>query len=382
MSDFIADLVRDQLSPIAELLDDPSVSEIMINGPHEVFIERGGLLVLTDHKFRDEPTLQSAVKAIANSINRTIDKRNPRLDARLPDGSRVAVVLDGLSKQGTIVAIRKFSKEKLTLKDLVNFGSLSNTGAKFLHGCMHLGINTLVSGGTGSGKTTMLNVLGSKMPDTQRLLIIEDSSELQIKAKHVVRLEARKADQKEDVDEVSIRHLLESALRLRPDRIIVGEVRGDEALDLLNAMGTGHDGSMGTVHANTPQDACTRMETLCMMGDTKIPPDAIRVMVGSAIQLIVQCSRYHDGGRRTSHISEVLGVDENGRYITKDIFRWIQKGVDPDSKKLIGEMVPCGYVPTFFERFRANNINLPKSIFRPPEWAVQTLLDERKKKAA
>lgn len=377
-SDFIAGLVRDQLSPIADLLDDPSVSEIMINGPHEIFVEKAGIIVKVDNVFRDETLLQSAVKAIANSINRTIDKQNPRLDARLPDGSRVAVVLDGLSKSGTIVAIRKFSKEKLRLVDLVNFGSLSKDAAKFLDGCMFLGVNTLVSGGTGSGKTTMLNVLGSRMPDTQRLLIIEDSAELQIKAKHVVNLEARHADIKEGVDAVTIRELMESALRLRPDRIIVGEVRGPEALDLLNAMGTGHDGSMGTVHANTPDDACTRMETLCMMGDTKVPADAIRKMVGSAIHLIVQCNRYHDGGRRTSHISEVLGVDEYGRYITKDIFKWVQRGIDPDTKKMIGEMVPCGYIPTFFYRFRANNLNLSNQIFRPPEWAIPILVGDKK----
>lgn len=378
MSDFIAGLVRDQLSPIADLLDDETVSEIMINGPFEIFVERSGLIEQVDHKFRDELLLQSAVKAIANSIGRTIDKSSPRLDARLPDGSRVAVVLDGLAHKGTIVAIRKFSKEKLKLKDLVNFGSLSRDGAKFLDGCMYLGINTLVSGGTGSGKTTMLNVLGSRMPDTQRLLIIEDSAELQITAKHVVNLEARHADIKEGVEAVTIRELMESALRLRPDRIIVGEVRGPEALDLLNAMGTGHDGSMGTVHANTPQDACTRMETLCMMGETKIPADAIRLMVGSAINLIVQCSRYHDGGRRTSHISEILGVDKHGRYIVKDIFRWVQKGVDPKTHKLIGEMVPCGYIPSFFPQFKANNINLSNAIFKAPEWAIPTLLSEKK----
>jgi pilus assembly protein CpaF len=378
MSDFIAGLVRDQLSPIADLLEDPSVSEIMINGPFEIFVERGGLVEKVPNTFKDELILQSAVKAIAGSINRTIDKVHPRLDARLPDGSRVAVVLEGLTDKGTIVAIRKFSKESLGLIDLVNFGSLSKDGAKFLDGCMYLGVNTLVSGGTGSGKTTMLNILGSRMPDTQRLLVIEDSAELQITAAHVICLEARHADIKEGVEAISIRDLMESALRLRPDRIIVGEVRGPEALDLLNAMGTGHDGSMGTVHANTPKDACTRMETLCMMGDSKVPADAIRLMVGSAINLIVQCSRYHDGGRRTSHISEVLGVDEHGRYISKDIFRWMQKGVDPKTKKLIGEMVPCGYIPTFFHRFKENGINLSNKIFQPPEWAVPALLEEKK----
>ena len=381
MSDFLRDLLDAQLAPVKDLLDDPDVSEIMINGPNEVFIEKGGLVTLVPNKFPDDITLNSAMIAIARSIGRNLDKDNPRLDARLQDGSRVAVVLDDLSKKGTICAIRKFKQEKLKLKDLVAFNSISKDAARFLDRAMYLGINTLVSGGTGSGKTTMLNILGSQMPDTQRLLIIEDSAELQVHAKHVVYLEAQKEDKTEGKVEVSIRDLMESALRLRPDRIIVGEVRGSEALDLLNAMGTGHDGSMGTVHANTPDDACTRMETLCLMGETKIPPDAIRKMVGSAIDLIVQCNRYHDGGRRTSHISEVLGVDEYGRYIVRDIFRWVQRGKDPKTKKIIGEMVPCGYIPTFYERFVANGLDIKKSMFNPPEWAVPQLLAEKKKAA-
>jgi pilus assembly protein CpaF len=241
---------------------------------------------------------------------------------------------------------------------------------------MYIGKNTLVSGGTGSGKTTMLNVLGGRMPKHQRLLIIEDSAELQIKADHVVRFETRKANPERGIKEVTIRDLVESALRLRPDRIIVGEVRGPEALDLLNAMGTGHDGSMGTVHANTPDDACTRLETLCLMGETRIPPDAIRKMVGNALHLIVQCSRYHDGGRRTSHISEVLGVDEHGRYIVKDIFLWVQTGKD-ENGKLIGQMSPTGYVPTFFDEFIANKLPFPKSALKPQEWALPFLAGKK-----
>jgi pilus assembly protein CpaF len=381
MSDFLKDLLDSQLSPIKDLLDDPTVSEVMINGHDTVFIEKDGVVIKAPNRFSDEHTLKAAMIAIARSVNRNLDDDNPRLDARLPDGSRVAVVLDGLAKCGTICAIRKFKKEKLKLTDLVKFGSMSPDAARFLSRTMYIGVNTLVSGGTGSGKTTMLNILGSNMPDTQRLLVIEDSAELQIHANHVVYLEAQKADPQEGKIAVSIRDLMESALRLRPDRIIVGEVRGPEALDLLNAMGTGHDGSMGTVHANSPNDACTRMETLCMMGETKIPADAVRKMVGSAIDLIVQCSRYHDGGRRTSHISEVLGVDQFGRYITRDIFRWVQTGKDPETKKMIGEMVPCGYVPTFYDRFVSNNLDIKKSMFKPPEWAVPQLLAERKKAA-
>jgi pilus assembly protein CpaF len=369
MSSVFADAIASLLAPIGDLLKDPSVSEIMINGPHEIFIERKGLVYRAPNKFSDDEALMASMRAVAQSVGRVIDHDNPRLDARLPDGSRIAVVIPPMAKCGTTVAIRKFSEEKLGLKDLINFGSLSPDGARFLDCCMYLGKNTLVSGGTGSGKTTLLNVLGGRMPKTQRLLVIEDAAELQIKAEHVVRFETRKENKDRMIKEVTIRDLMESALRLRPDRIIVGEVRGPEALDLLNAMGTGHEGSMGTVHANSPIDACTRLETLCLMGETKIPPDAIRKMVGSALQLIVHCARYHDGGRRTSHISEVLGVDEHGRYVVRDIFRWIQTGKE-ENGKFIGEMVPTGYVPSWFDEFVANKLPFPKTNFRPPEWAI------------
>lgn len=369
MSSVFQDAIANLLSPIGDLLKDPTVSEIMINGPHEIFIERKGLVYRVPNKFSDDESLMASMRAVAQSVGRIIDSDNPRLDARLPDGSRIAVVLPPMAKGGVTVAIRKFSEEKLGLKDLINFGSLSPDGARFLDCCMYLGKNTIVSGGTGSGKTTMLNVLGGRMPKTQRLLIIEDAAELQIKAEHVVRFETRKANPDRGIKEVTIRDLMESALRLRPDRIIVGEVRGPEALDLLNAMSTGHDGSMGTVHANSPDGACTRLETLCLMGETKVPAATIKKMVGDTIQLIVQCSRYHDGGRRTSHISEVLGIDVNGRYVVRDIFRWVQTGKEADGK-LIGEMVPTGYIPSFFEEFIANKLPFPKTNFKPPEWAT------------
>ncbi len=373
MSSVFQDAIANLLSPIGDLLKDPAVSEIMINGPHQIFVEKKGLVYRVPNKFADDESLMASMRAVAQSVGRVIDSDNPRLDARLPDGSRIAVVIPPMAKAGTTVAIRKFSEEKLGLKDLINFGSLSPDGARFLDCCMYLGRNTLVSGGTGSGKTTMLNVLGGRMPKNQRLLVIEDAAELQIKAEHVVSFETRKGNPERGIKAVSIRDLMESALRLRPDRIIVGEVRGPEALDLLNAMGTGHDGSMGTVHANSPVDACTRLETLCLMGETKIPPDAIRRMVGSALQLIVQCTRYHDGGRRTSHISEVLGVDEHGRYVVRDIFRWMQTGKDPETGKFIGEMVATGYVPSFFDEFVANKLPFPKANFKPPEWAMPLL---------
>jgi pilus assembly protein CpaF len=377
LSSVFEEAIGNFLAPIKDLLDDEKVSEIMINGPFEIFVEQKGLVYKTPNKFRDEENLLSAIRAIAQSVGKKIDNDNPRLDARLPDGSRIHAVLPPMARSGTTVAIRKFSKEKLTLKDLINFGSVSVDGARFLDICIYLGKNIVVSGGTGSGKTSMLNILGSRIPKTQRLIIIEDASELQVKADHVVCFETRKEDPTRGITAVSIRDLVLSAMRLRPDRLIVGEVRDDSAYDLISAMSTGHDGSMGTVHANTPLDACTRLETLCLSGELKIPPDAIRKMVASAVHMIVQCARYHDGGRRTSYISEVLGVDQYGRYITKDIFRWVQKGKDPETGKYIGEMVPCNYIPTFFEDIVVHKLPFPKSKFITPDWA-RKILDEGK----
>ena len=363
------DAIDSFLGPIKDLLDDDGVSEIMINGHHEIFVERKGLVYKVANQFPNEDALLSAMRAIAQSVGRTVDADNPRLDARLPDGSRIAVVLPPMAKNGTTVAIRKFSKDDLTLQDLINFGSLSKMGARFLDICVHLGKNIIVSGGTGSGKTTMLNVLGGRIPKTQRLLIIEDASELQVEAEHVVQFETRKEDPTRGVKAVSIRDLVESALRLRPDRVIIGEVRGAEAMNLIEIMNTGHDGSMGTVHANNPLDACTRLETLALSGDTQVPPDAVRKMVASAMQIIVQCSRYHDGGRRTSHISEICGVDNNGNYISRDIFRWVQTGRDNETGKYIGEMVPCNYLPSFFDDIVVNKLPFPKNNFIAPDWA-------------
>jgi pilus assembly protein CpaF len=371
------DAIASFLSPIADLLANEDVSEVMINGPQEIFVEQKGLVFKVENTFANEDALISAMRAIAQSVGRVFDDDNPRLDARLPDGSRIHAVLPPMSKNGTTVAIRKFSKESLTITDLIKFGSLSKEAARFLDICIYLGKNLIVSGGTGSGKTTMLNVLGGRIPKTQRLIIIEDAAELQVEAEHVVNFETRKADPTKGTTEVTIRDLVISSMRLRPDRIIVGEVRGEEALDLIQVMNTGHDGSMGTVHANNPEDACTRLETLCLMGDTKIPPDAVRKMVGSAMQIVVQCSRYHDGGRRTSHISEILGLDNHGNYISRDIFRWVQTGKDPETGKYIGEMVPCNYVPTFFEDIVVNKLPFPKSNFLSPDW-----LKELKKDAA
>jgi pilus assembly protein CpaF len=376
------DAIKTFLAPIGNLLDDPAVTEVMINGPHEIFVERKGLVYLSENKFRDEGSLIAAMRSIAQSVGRVIDDDNPRLDARLPDGSRIHVVLPPMARNGTTVAIRKFSEEDLTLADLINFGSMSKMGARFLDICVHLGKNLIVSGGTGSGKTTMLNVLGGRIPVTQRLIIIEDAAELQIASEHVVNFETRKEDPSAGTSGVSIRDLVISAMRLRPDRIIVGEVRGEEALDLIQVMNTGHDGSMGTVHANNPEDACTRLETLCLMGDTKIPAEAVKKMVGSAMQVIVQCSRMHDGSRRTTHISEIMGIDNHGNYISKDIFKWVQTGKDEKTGKYIGEMIPCNYVPSFFNDIIVNKLPFPKQNFIAPDWAKEILTAAKKKKAA
>lgn len=373
MSDVFKDAIRNFLGPIAELLDDSSVTEIMINGPLEIYVEKKGLIYKTEKRFQDDEALLSAMRSIAQSVGRVIDSENPTLDARLPDGSRIHVVLPPMARKGTTVAIRKFSKEKLTLKELIHFGSISKDGARFLDICVHLGKNIIVSGGTGSGKTTMLNVLGGRIPKGQRVIVIEDAAELQIHSDHVVNFETRKTNERMGVKEVTIRDLVVSSMRLRPDRIIVGEVRGPEAMDLIQVMNTGHDGSMGTVHANNPTEACVRLETLALIGDTRIPPDAIRTMIGSAMQIIVQCARYLDGARRVSHISEIIGVDDHGRYLSKDIFRWMQTGKDPQTGRMIGEMVPCHYVPSFFDEIVVNKLPFPKTQFQAPDWALKML---------
>ncbi len=377
MSSVFQDAIDNFLAPIKELLEDPTVTEIMINGPYEIFVEKGGLVYKTPNQFADDEALISAMRSIAQSVGRVIDEQNPRLDARLPNGSRIHVVLPPMAKNGTTVAIRKFSKEKMNLKNLIEVGALSKDAARFLDICIHLGKNIIVSGGTGSGKTTMLNVLGARIPQTQRLIIIEDASELQVQAEHVVCFEARSEDENRGITRVSIRDLVVSAMRLRPDRLIVGEVRGPEALDLLQVMNTGHDGSMGTLHANGPAEACIRLETLALMADTKIPPDIIRKMVASAVHLVVQCTRYLDGGRRVSHISEIMGIDQYGRYIAKDIFRWVQTGKDEQTGKLTGEVVACGELPSFFNDIVVNRLPFPKSKFKAPDWLLAL-----KKKAA
>lgn len=358
---FIA-TISNFLGPIKKFLEDDSVTEVMINGHKTIFIERKGKLIKTDARFEDEASLQAAARNIAQFVGRPLDDENLTLDARLPDGSRVHVVVPPCAKNGTTIAIRKFFKVSLTLKDLIKFGSLTMDAARFIDVCIFLAKNIIVSGGTGSGKTTFLSAAASRIPKNQRILIIEDSSELQIHSPHVVYFETKAAD---DLGKgaVTIRDLLRSTLRLRPDRIVVGEVRGSEALDLISAMNTGHGGSMGTVHANTPSETLVRLETLAMMSEVEVPNAAIKAQVGSAINIIISTARLYDGSRRTSHISEVLGVDELGRYITKDIYRFVQKGRTKEGD-IIGSIKPTGYVPSFYDEIERNNIPFPKEKFK------------------
>ena len=365
MSEVFKDAISDFLTPIKDLLEDEKISEIMINGPHEIYIEKKGRLVKTHHQFNGEEELMTAVRAIAQSVGRIIDQENPSLDARTPEGHRVHVVLPPVSRNGLVMAIRKFSKERPTLNDLIEFKSLSRDAARFLDICIYLGKNIIVSGGTASGKTTLLNILAGRIPKSERLIVIEDASELSVQTGHVVYFETRKRDEQAQLKEVSTRDLVFSAMRLRPDRIVVGEVRGAEAMDLLQVMNTGHGGSMGTLHANDPINACVRLETLALMDDTKIPSDIVRKMVGSALDIIVQANRFQDGSRRISHISEVLGVDEHGSYIIKDIYRFRQTDKDDDGK-IIGEILPCGHLPSFFDDIVVNKLPFPKSKMFPP----------------
>ncbi len=364
------DSVGTFLGAIAEFLNDDSVSEVLVNGPHEVFIERKGLLEKTTAKFRDEQALQAAVRNIAQFVGKRIDDENPILDARLPDGSRVAAVLPPCSRKGTTLSIRKFSKGNPTFVDFINYGSISKEAARFLDISVFLAKNIIISGGTGSGKTTLLNVMGSRIPGTQRLLIIEDASELKVKTEHTVFFETRHPDVM-GKGEVTIRDLVKSALRLRPDRIVLGEVRGPEALDLVTAMNTGHGGSMGTVHANNPSDALVRLETLAMMGDSNIPAVAVRRQIATAVHLVVQMKRLADGSRKITHISEVIpDLDQQGRFMLNDLFRFVQRNRTAEGK-IIGEFVATRKLPSFMSEIEMNRLPFGRDKFVAPPWFAE-----------
>ena len=344
------------LGPLEPLLKDEKITEIMINGPQNIFVEQRGKLMLTDTVFQDEAHLMSIIERILTPLGRRVDESSPLVDARLADGSRVNIIIPPLSLVGPAVTIRKFSKKALSVQDLVGFGTLSNEMAEFLDACVRARLNILVSGGTGSGKTTTLNVLSSFIPATERIVTIEDAAELRLQQLHVVTLEARPANL-EGKGAITIRDLVKNALRMRPDRIIVGEVRAGEALDMLQAMNTGHDGSLTTAHANTPRDALSRLETMVLMAGMELPIRAIRTQISSAIDLILQQSRIRDGSRKITYVTEVQGM-EGDTIILQDLFRYEQDYIDNNGKS-VGHYESSGLQPAFLDKFRMNGVELP-----------------------
>jgi pilus assembly protein CpaF len=348
------------LGPLEDLIGIPEITEIMVNGPNNVYIEKDGILYKTDTAFASDSQAMAAIERIVSPLGRRIDESSPMVDARLKDGSRVNAIIPPLSLVGPSITIRKFSKTPFQVHDLVRFGSLSNEMARFLEACVQIRKNTIISGGTGSGKTTLLNVLSSFLPEGERIITIEDAAELQLKQQHVVRLEARPPNI-EGRGEISIRDLVRNSLRMRPDRIVVGECRGGEALDMLQAMNTGHDGSLTTIHSNSPRDALARLETLVLMAGFNLPLKAIREQIASAITIIVQVDRQKDGTRKVTDISEIVKME--GEIITmQDIFKFKHEGWSPDGK-ITGRHYPCGNIPTFMEEIQRSRINLEISIF-------------------
>lgn len=352
------------LKPVLEFLNDDSVTEIMINGPETIFVERRGFVEKTTARFEDANALMAAVRNIAQFVGRPIDDERPFLDARLPDGSRIHAVVPPIARNGTTVAIRKFSKTKLSLKDLIDKKALTPEAARFLDVCLYLKKNIIVSGGTGSGKTTILGILASRCLPEQRILVLEDSAELKVNNQHVVFMEARPADEY-GKGLVTLRDLVKSSLRMRPDRVIVGEVRGGEALDLISSMNTGHSGSMGTVHSNNPRECLTRLETLALMNESEMPVQAVRAQVAAAINIVIQLSRIADGSRKVTYISEGTGMDLQGNYTTNDIFLYEQTGRDKDGK-IIGSLNPTGNLPTFMHEIEVNHLPFPREMFKRP----------------
>ena len=346
--------------PLEPLLADATVTEIMVNGPREIYVERQGRLYMADAAFRDEAHIMRIIDRIVSPLGRRIDESSPMVDARLPDGSRVNAVIPPLAVDSPTITIRRFSKDPFTIDNLVEFGTLTPEIAAYLKACVEARINMVVSGGTGSGKTTLLNVLSAFIPARERIVTIEDPCELQLRQPHVVRMETRPPNI-EGKGEVTQRMLVKNALRMRPDRIIVGEVRAGEAFDMLQAMNTGHDGSLTTAHANTPRDALARIENMVLMANLELPVRAIREQIASAINVVVHVNRLRDGTRRLTHVTEVVGME--GDMITlQDIFTFKQQGVDSDGK-VIGRLQATGLRPRSVERFEQEGIQLPPDIF-------------------
>jgi pilus assembly protein CpaF len=350
----VRDIARDVmgLGPIEQFLSDPTVNEIMVNGSSQIYVERAGVIERTAVRFMSEAHLRRTIERIVSPLGRRIDEASPMVDARLADGSRVNVIVPPLSLDGSILTVRKFATDPFTVDDLISMGTLTQPVASMLAATVEGGMNILVSGGTGTGKTTLLNVLSGFVPHDDRIVTIEDAAELQLHQEHVIRLESRPPNI-EGSGEITIRDLVRNALRMRPDRIIVGEVRGAEALDMLQAMNTGHDGSLSTVHANAPRDALSRLETMVLMAGFELPARAIREQIASALDLIVQVERFRDGSRRVSHVTEVIGME--GDIITlQDIFVY-------DHSTLC--LVPTGVRPEFVRTLGERNVTLPRGLF-------------------
>jgi pilus assembly protein CpaF len=347
--------------PIEPLLRDPTVTEVMVNRPDQVYCERFGKLELTDIQFRDLQHIRHVIDKIVTPLGRRVDESSPMVDARLPDGSRVNAIISPLSLNGPVLTIRKFSVDPYTVEDLIGFGTLTQGMAAFLAACVKIKLNILVSGGSGAGKTTLLNVLSSFIPEGERVVTVEDAAELKLHQPHVVRLESRPPNI-EGKGEIKIRDLVRNCLRMRPDRIVVGEVRGGEALDMLQAMNTGHEGSISTVHSNTPRDALARLETMVMMSGMDLPSRAIREQIAAAVHLIVQIGRLSDGSRKVVNVTEIQGMEGNV-IVLQDLFSFQQKGVG-EGGKVLGMIQATGMVPKFIERFNAASIHLPAEIFK------------------
>jgi pilus assembly protein CpaF len=350
------------LGPMEPLLRDETITEVMVNGPQQVYIEREGRLELTNVTFQNDEHVMKIIQRIIAPIGRRIDESSPMVDARLADGSRVNAIIPPLSLVGPVITIRKFSATPYTVEDLVRFGTATPDMFEFLEACVKARLNIFVSGGTGSGKTTMLNILSSFIPDDERIVTIEDAAELQLRQEHVVTLEARPSNI-EGKGAIPIRELVRNALRMRPDRIVVGECRSGEALDMLQAMNTGHDGSMSTGHANTPRDMLSRLETMVLMAGMDLPLRAIREQIASAVDLIVHQNRLKDGSRKITNITEVQGM-EGDVVVMQDIFVFEQTGVTEG--KIQGKLKPTGIRPKFVEKFEVAGIHLPPNVFGSP----------------
>ena len=346
--------------PLEPLLQDPAISEVMVNRPNQIYVERSGIISLSDKSFRDEAHIMHIIDRIISPLGRRVDESSPMVDARLPDGSRVHIVIPPIALDSPTITIRKFSRDPFTVDDLISFGTLSAEMAEFFRLCVMAKLNILVSGGTGTGKTTFLNVLSSFIPWRERIVTIEDPAELQLRQPHIVRLETRPANI-EGRGQIAQRDLLRNALRMRPDRIIVGEVRSGEAFDMLQAMNTGHEGSISTVHANSPRDALARVENMVLMAGLDLPIKAIRDQMASALQLVIHLNRLQDGSRRVTKVTEVVGME--GQIITmQDIFEFDQQGLD-DKGKVLGRMRATGLRPRFADRFDRQGVPLPIALF-------------------